>query len=211
VKRSSAVLLVALFAVACTSTKPVNMTEPRRVVGTENGVRIDAEVYSDMLATNVTIPIKYDVTNNRPSTILIADLIPQAAYDSETQTVTVDIGAEIPGEQFLPRLVSIPSGGKKSFNTAAHVVIMRNPTPSPFAPRPNALRIRVNFLGDAKPFEKLIDIPEKSVHDPDMARAIFPTWVEKNETVVTNALPMHWRVVGTEDTATEPGRRRRRP
>ena len=211
VKRSSAALLVALFAIACASTKPVNMTEPRRVVGTENDVRIDAEVYTDILAANVTIPIKYDVTNNRQSAILIADLVPQAAYDAETQTVTVDIGAEIPGEQFLPRLVSIPSGGKKSFTTAAHVVIMHNPTATPFAPRPNALRIRVNFLGETKPFEKLIDIPERAVHDPALAQAIFPVWVEKNETVVTNALPMHWRVIGTDESPADTGRRRRRP
>src|SRR5438132_14143662 len=90
------------LAIACASSKPVDMKEPRRVVGTENDVRVDAEVYGDKLAPNVTLPLKYDITNHRPLTILIADLLPESSYDPETHTVTVTIGAEIPGEHFLP-------------------------------------------------------------------------------------------------------------
>src|SRR5881628_1222527 len=120
VKRVSIPLLLLILA-ACSTTKPVNMSEPRRVVGTENDVRIDAEVYGDTLSPNVNIPIKYDITNHRSTAILVADLLLQANYDPETLTVTVDIGSEIPGEQFLPRLISIPSGGRKSFSAAAHV------------------------------------------------------------------------------------------
>jgi len=209
VKRASIALLLFTFA-ACSSTKPVDMSEPRRVVGTENDVRIDAEVYGDTLAPNVNIPIKYDITNNRSTTILVADLLLLASYDPETLMVTVDIGSEIPGERFLPRLVSIPSGGKKSFNSSAHVSILHNPTSTPFSPRPNKLRLRVNFLGETKPFEKLIDIPERAVHDPELAEAIFTKWVEGNETVVTNTLPMRWRTAGTSDEGMAPASRRRR-
>lgn len=210
VKRASFALLLVILA-ACSTTQPVDMKEPRRVVGTENNVRIDAEVYGDTLAPNINIPIKYDITNNRPGPILVADLLLNATYDADTMIVTVDIGSEIPGEEFLPRLISIPSGGKRSFNGAAHVSIMHNPNPGPFTPRPNALRLRVNFLGDRKPFEKLVDIPEKSVHDPQLAAALFTKWVEGNETVVTNTLPMRWRAatqMESEDPAV--GTRRRR-
>jgi len=210
VKRASLAALLVVFA-ACTTTKTVDMSEPRRVVGTENDVRIDAEVYGDTLSANVNIPIKYDITNNRASTILIADMLLQTTYDPETLTVTVDIGSEIPGEQFLPRLISIPSGAKKSYTAAAHVAILQNPNATPFAPRPSALRLRVNFLGDTKPFSKLIDIPEKAVHDPELANSIFTKWVEQNETVITNTLPMRWRGAVPTDEATPgvPARRRR--
>jgi hypothetical protein len=188
------------------------MTEPRRVVGPENDVRIDAEVYGDTLGPSVSIPIKYDITNNRSRAILVADLLLNATYDPETLMVTVDIGSEIPGEQFLPRLISIPSGGKKSFRGAARVSILHNPTSTPFTPRPNKLRLRVNFHGETKPFEKLIDIPEKVVHDPALAEALFTQWVEGNETVVTNTLPMRWRVGGIvpDDAGAPRGRRRGR-
>ena len=207
-KRASILLLLLLAAACSTTQKPVDMKEPRRVVGTENDVRIDAEVYGDTLSPNVSIPVKYEITNNRANTILVADLLLNATYDPDTLTVTVDIGSEIPGEQYLPRLIPIPSGGKKSFSAAAHVNILRNPSAAPFAPRPNALRLRVNFLGDPQPFTKLIDIPEKAVHDPQLAAAIFPKWVEQNETVVTNTLPMRWRgTAAIDNTVTPPGRR----
>jgi hypothetical protein len=198
-----------LFLIACTSTKPVDMKEPRRIVGTESDVRVDAEIYGDRLSANVTLPLKYDVTNHRQTTILIADLIPETTYDPETHMVTVSIGSEIPGEQFLPRLIPIRPGERKSFTTAAHVVIVANPA-SPWVPRPNALRLKVNFLGDPNPFEKLISIPEKSVHDPALAAQLFPKWVEGNETVFTNTLPMRWSTAAEEPTPAVPAGRRRR-
>ena len=139
---------------------------------------------------------------------MIADLIPETTYDPETHTVTISIGAEIPGEQFLPRLIPVRPGERKSFATAAHVVIVAN-TASPWVPRPNALRLKVNFLGDPKPFEKLISIPEKAVHDPALAAQLFPKWVEGNESVFTNTLPMRWVMTGEEPTPAASPRRRR--
>ena len=209
-KRCAAVLGFWLFLVACSSTKPVNMSEPRRVVGTESDVRVDAEVYGDRLGPSVTVPLKYDITNHRQTTILVADLIPESTYDPDTHMVTISIGSEIPGEQYLPRLIPIRPGERKSFSTAAHVVIVAN-TASPWIPRPNALRLKINFLGDPTPFEKLISIPEKAVHDPVLAAQLFPKWVEGNETVFTNSLPMRWATTPVDETTepTTPGRRRR--
>src|SRR2546430_10988465 len=117
--RRYAALGLWLLLFACTSTKPVNMSEPRRVVGTESDVRVDAEVYGDRLGPSVNVPVKYDITNHRQTTILIADLIPESTYDPDTHTVTIGIGAEIPGEEFLPRLIPIRPGEKKSFSTSA--------------------------------------------------------------------------------------------
>src|SRR5438445_2265655 len=202
-------LFLLFLAIACASSKPVDMKEPRRVVGTENDVRVDAEIYGDRLGPSVTLPLKYDITNHRPTPILIADLIPESSYDPETHIVTVTIGAEIPGEQFLPRLIPIQPGERKSFTSAVRVVIVAN-TSSPWLPRPNALRFKINFLDDPKPFEKLISIPERAVHDPQLAEQLFPKWVEGNETVFTNTLPMRWLATGEETQATPPTRRGRR-
>jgi len=181
------------------------MSEPRRMVGTENDVRVDAEIYGDTLTSGISVALKCDVTNHRDSTILIADLLPQATFDPETQMVTIDIGSEIPGEQFLPRLLSIAPSGRRTFTTGA-----RFTTPNvPGFRRPNALRIRVNFLGgETKPFESLVDIPERAVRDPALASAIFTRWVERNETVMTNALPMRWAGSAEGDADTTPRRRR---
>ena len=205
--------VIVLFAAACNSTAPpapaatpgkINMKEPRRMVGTENNVRVDAELYGEDMAQGSSIAIKYEITNQRATPILIADLLPQSNYDPDTRTVTVDIGAEIPGEELLPRLISIPSGERRTFTTGAHISIPMVPN-SPWIPRPRALQIRVNFLGDPAPFER-------AVRDKKLADELFPKWVERNETVTTNSLPMRWqgpRTSGIEDTP--PARRRRGP
>ena len=194
-KRTAAPLLLlsALVLASCASSgKPVDMTEPRRVVGTENLVRVDAEIYADKLTTNGSIPIKYDITNDRQGTILVADLVPQATYDPDTQTVIVALGSEVPGMELLPRLIPIQPGEKKTFSTAARVTILLPNASSPVMRFPNALRVKLNFLGETKPFEKLVAITEKALHDPKLADELFPKWLEQNETVVTNALPMRW-------------------
>ena len=201
----------AVLAAGCASTAPVNMEEPRRVVGTENSVRIDAQIFGERLAAAANIPVKYDITNNRPQPIAIADIIPETSYDPDTQTVTVSIGSEVPGEQLLPRLISIGPGEKKSFSTVARVNLMVSSQVTPYARYPNAMRLKVNFLDDTAHFKKLIDIPEKGVHDPVLADELFPKWLERNETLYTNAVPMRWSSEPPTDAAPPPvGRRRRR-
>ena len=205
-------LLLALAAACASASKPINeSTEPRRAVGTESGVRLDVEIYSELLTTNSSIPIKYEITNHRDKTILVADLVPQGAYDADTQTVTVNLGTEIPGENFLPRLIPIRPEERRSFSTAAHVVIAANPG-TPWTPHPNGVRIRLNFLENTTVFTPLVDIPEKAVHDPKLADALFQKWVENNETVMTNILPMRWQggaAIGDRDMPTPPTRRGR--
>jgi len=188
-----AIPLLLVVAACASSSPPIHDSkEPRRALGTENGVRIDVEIYSEMLSTNASIPMKYDITNHRTETILVADLIPQGNYDPDTQTVTVNLGTEIPGETFLPRLIAIRPEERKSFSTAAHVVIAANPG-TPWSPRPNGVRVRLNFLDDTATFSKLVEIPEKGLNDPKLAADLFQKWVENNETVVTNTLPMRWQ------------------
>ena len=208
------IVIATILATACASvaTKtPVDQKVARRVVGTDNDVRIDGEIYGDQLGMAVTIPVKYDITNRRPAPIAIADLIPETSYDAETQTVTVSIGSEVPGSQLLPRLISIAPGEKKTFSTVARVNLLM-PSGTPAMRFPSAMRLKVNFLGDIAQFEKLIAIKENAINDPKLADELFPKWLEQNETVYTNALPMRWNGGAAEETLTpnrRPGRRGR--
>ncbi len=180
---------VVLIAVGC-ATRPVRMDEPRRVVGTENNVRVDAEILFD--ANGAAVAIKYDVTNGRTGTIAVADILPDTSFDPEARMVTVSLGSEVPGARLLPRLVSVPPGQKRSFTAGAQVapIIRRD---SSFSPQPAALRLKLNFLGDTTPFSMLLDIPEKAVADQELADTLFPRWVELNEVVYTNAVPFNVR------------------
>lgn len=200
--RIPAVSLVALLFLACAGTSQVNMGEPRRVVGTESAVRIDAEVRDEFRAGS-PLPITYQITNQRDTAIAVADILPESSFDPETRTVTVSIGSEVPGTTMLPRLVRIAPGETKSFTAAARVATLI-PTRSadPNASNTTLLRLKVNFLRDTRPFAQLIDIPERAIADTKLADALFPAWLEQNEVVYTNAVPV--RVSGARPPAASP-------
>ncbi len=178
-----------LFSAACASTA-VNMSEPRRVVGTESMVRVDAEI-SDELRAGAPIGITYVITNQRTTAIAVADILPDTTFDPETRTVTVNIGSEVPGTTILPRLVKINPGEKKSFQTSARIArMLPAESADPRKVPTTLLRLKVNFLGDTAPFAELIDIPEKGIADAKRADELFPVWLERNEAVYTNAVPV---------------------
>ena len=192
-------VLGALLSAACSSTTAVDMGEPRRLVGTESAVRVDAEI-RDELRFGAPVGITYQITNQRSSAIAVADILPETTFDPETRTVTVSIGSEVPGEVMLPRLVRIGPGETKSFSAGARVAQMV-PSRSTGADEADStlLRLKVNFLGDVEPFRELVDIPEKAVADSKRAQELFAVWLEKNEVVFTNAVPV--RVTGTRPPA----------
>ena len=184
----------ALFVIASCSTAPVDMNEPRRLVGTESSVRVDAEFRAEEIRPGAPVTFTYEITNQRTDAIAVADIIPVTTYDSETRTITVNIGTEVPGQQLLPRLIPIAPGEKKTFNGSARMTFAMQ-TQTSADPRtrvPASLRIKVNFLGDTKPFAELLNIPEKAVADAKRADELFPVWLERNEAVYTNAIPMRW-------------------
>jgi hypothetical protein len=196
----SVLLSVFLLGAGC-SAATVDMNEPRRIVGTENNVRVDAQVIGDEARPGAQIPITYEVTNLRDTAIAIAELVPDTSYDRETHTFTVNIGSEVPGNELLPRLVEIRPGEKKTFTITARTHFVLPPGAAVRAPPPAGLRLKVNFLGDTTPFRQLIGIKERAVADRELADQLFPLWLERNEIVYTNAVPM--RLLARQRSAAE--------
>jgi len=190
------------------------MAEPRRIVGTENSVRVDAQVSADQVAPGSYIPITYEITNQRETAIAVAELLPETTYDPDSHMFTVSIGSEVPGNELLPRLVTIAPGEKKTFSAMARVIYVRTPrqTDSQLGSEPAGFRLKLNFLGDTEPFRELIGIKEVAVADAKLADALFPLWLERNEVVYTNAIPMRWaartRDFGDASERRAPARRR---
>jgi hypothetical protein len=193
------------------------MNEPRRVVGTESAVRIDAEIRAEEIRPGAPVPITYAITNEREQSIAVADIVPVSTYDSDTQTITINIGSEVPGQNLLPRLIAIAPGEKKTFTSSARMSFaLQAGAADPRLRLPASLRVKVNFLGDTKPFVDLINLPEKekAIADAKRADELFSVWLERNEAVYTNAIPMRWVSMAQPDVTTNPAppvRRGRRP
>lgn len=168
------------------------MEEPRRLVGTESSVRVDAQLIGEEVRPGAKIPLTYEITNMRPTAIAVAELVPVTSYDAETNTFTVSVGSEVPGNELLPRLTEIAPGEKQTFRIVANVqpIMPARDLSKPLPPA--AFRLKVNFLGATEPFRALIGIEERAVADRTLADALFPLWLEHNEIVYTNAVPMRW-------------------
>lgn len=190
--RSARLLLIVPLLAAC-ATATVDMSEPRRLVGTESSVRVDAEIRGDELGPGIALPMTCVITNGRANTIAVADILPDTSYDPETRTLTVSIGSEVPGEQTLPRLIAIAPGEKKTISANVRASIgMPAQSVNPSRAYPSSIRVKVNFLTDTAPFADLMAMTQKALVDPRRADEVFPLWIESNEVVYTNAIPIRW-------------------
>lgn len=171
-RHASSLLLLALLAGGCASTRTIDPEEPRRIVGTENDVRIDAEVFGEKISAASAVPIRYEITNQRSTPIAVADMVSASSYDPDTRTITVDIGSEVPGTELLPRLIAIAPGEKKSFSTSARVRMLM-PGAGRSGNVPAALRIKLSFLGgDLTVFQPLLAMTQKALNDRALAHAL---------------------------------------
>jgi hypothetical protein len=199
VRPLAAVLVAASVLVGGCASNTVNMAELRRVVGTESAVRLDAEI-TDQIRPGAPIPITYEITNDRSTAIAVADIVPESTWDSETRTVTVSIGSEVPGTTMLPRLIKIEPGEKKRFSTTASLGrVIPASSADPHVRNSTLLRIRLNFLADTAPFHELIGIRENAIADSKLADELFPKWLEQNEVVYTNSVPVSVNTFGPGD------------
>jgi hypothetical protein len=191
--------------------EPVDLREGRKLVGTENDVRVDAEVMADHVVAGMPITIRYTLTNGRPNPIAVADIVAVTSYDPETRVLTVNVGSEVPGQQMLPRLIQLNSGERRDFTVGATTNFPASRTTRGQAGPPHELRLKVNFLGNVQPFSMLVNIPEKAVVDPKLADELFAKWIEGTESIITNSLPVHWAPRPDDPNSADapPARRRR--
>ncbi|MHB0970687.1 MAG: hypothetical protein ACYC7A_17085 [Thermoanaerobaculia bacterium] len=192
---SSPRLLVAatltLIAVACSSAPLPSTADSYRVLGREDDVRIDAKLFTGAVGPNALIRVDYEIENFRNAPIAIANLSGDASYDVDSRTITVSVGSEIPTDQSVTKLVTIPAGTRKSLSTGARVNVAL-PLLGPQTPRPRYLRLRVNYLGNAEPFDALLPPSPAAKVDAD----VFPVWIENNQAVMTSAVPIVWGNAG---------------
>jgi hypothetical protein len=198
------VVAVILLTSAAARAAHVDFKDPRRALGREDDIKVDAEMIQDTLSPGTAIGVTYQVQNLTSSPIAIADKIAVASFDSDSQTITLSIGAEIPQGAAMPHLSMIAPGQTRSFRAGATPQITVADARGPWAHVPRAVQIIVNVLRDIGPFAKLIALQTTS-SAPPMPNDLFGAWVDSVSSVELNALPVHWTEARRGPTAETAG------
>jgi hypothetical protein len=195
VKSSSSaavVVAVTLLTAATVRAAHVDFNDPRRALGREDNIKVDAEMMQDTLSSGAPIQVTYQVENLSESTIAIADKVTAATFDADSQTITMTIGAEIPPGQAMPHLTTIAPGQKRSFRAGAAAAIATVNAHGPFAHVPRFVQIVVNVMRDVRPFANLIEMQARSATAPALPNNLFDQWVANVSSVELNTLPVRW-------------------
>jgi hypothetical protein len=194
-KSSSRIAVAAAVFLLVSSTvgaAGVDFKDPRRALGREDDIRVDAQILQDTLSPGSPISVTYQIENLTSMPIAIADKIADATFDADSQTITVSIGAEIPQGTAMPHLTMIAAGQTRAFRIGASAQVMVANAKSPWAHVPRFVQITVNVLRDLKPFANLIAQQEKSAAAPALPNDLFDTWVASVSSVELNVLPVRW-------------------
>ena len=181
------VAAITLLHVAAAHAAGVDMTEARRAVAREDDVRIDAQLLQDTVSNGSPIGVTYQIQNLSASSVAIADKVTDVSYDPETRTITIAFGCEVPTDGILPKLTIITAGQTKAFNGGG-MARFANPVRGPFATPPAFVQIKVNILRDPAPF---------AAAGPRMSDELFDRWLESNDAIFLNSLPVRYSPRGT--------------
>jgi hypothetical protein len=185
---------IALLHSAAASARGVDMKDPRRALALEDDIRIDAQLAQDDVFSGSPVSVTYQVQNLTKMPVAIADRICETSYDADSQTITVSIGSEIPNGTTMPHLSIVKPGELRTFAAAATVhIALPSGARSPFIAYPRYVQVKVNLLRDLTPFRAQIEQQEKTpAETPKMSDALFDTWIQSNDAIFLNAIPVHW-------------------
>jgi len=187
--RSVALAVAVVFLTTEAIAAGVDFKDPRRALGREDDIRVDAQIAQDTVSSSSPISVTYQIENLTSEPIAVADRICDSSFDADTQTITISIGAEVPQGTAMPHLVTIAPGQKRVLHTGAMVQVEGN-WRSPMARVPRYVQITVNVLRDLRPFAKLIE--QQSHAAVPLPNDLFDRWVDSVSTVDLNSLPVRW-------------------
>ncbi|HYC58698.1 MAG TPA: hypothetical protein VEK79_03955 [Thermoanaerobaculia bacterium] len=185
-KRSGlfAALLTTLTLTAFASADSIDMDDPRRTVGREDNVRIDAQLVKDTVTPGSPIGVTWQIENLSANPIAVADKVADATYDADTQTITFAIGAEVPQDGKMPHVVTVKPGEKKLFRSGAIPALSAAATRTSLAP-PRYVQVKVSILRDPAAFAN-------TRADEVLSDELFDKWFEANDSIFLNAVPVRF-------------------
>lgn len=182
--------VIALNAAAA-GAGSIDMDDPRRVVGREDDVRIDAQLIQDTVAPGTAIGVTYQIQNFSSTPVAVADKVADATYDIDSQTITVAIGAEVPDDGRMPHVVIVAPGETKVFRTGATPALSAAATRAAGGATPRFVQVKVSILRNLEPFANLISTQQPR-GGAELTDAQFDQWFESNATIFLNTVPVRF-------------------
>lgn len=186
---AAAALAIAISAAADAAT--INMNDPLRSVGREGDVRIDAQLVTDSVSPGSPVGVTWQIQNFTEQTVAVATRVVSASYDTDSRTITLTIGAEVPQDGNMPAMVLVGPNEKKVFRAAA------TPTITVAAARaggsgPRYVQVKVSILRELDPFLSLIQAQTPTSKPQLLSDELFELWFESTDTIFLNTLPVQW-------------------
>jgi hypothetical protein len=185
-------LVVALISAGAARAGQIDMDDPRRAVGREDDIRIDATLLDDTVAAGSVIGITWQIQNLTTHPIAVAEKLCSASFDADSSTITVAIGSEVPVNGIMPKLATIKPGEKKTFTIGAMFTLVTSTVRSPFVAVPRYVQIKVNVLRDLVPFHALLLQQAQSPHPVALTDDQFDHWMESNDSIFLNVVPVRF-------------------
>lgn len=189
-KSSKLFALISAMIAIHASAATIDMDDPRRVVGREDDVRIDAQLVHETVSPGMPVGVTYQIQNFTAHDIAIADKIATASYDEDTLTVTLSIGAEVPPAGKLPQLIVIAAGEKKTFRAGATPSFRPTAIRSSVGIEPRYVQVKVSILRDLAPFREVV--AQQARAPQVLTDAQFDQWFESNDTILLNTVPVRY-------------------
>jgi hypothetical protein len=200
------VATVSLFQVAAARAARVDMNDPRRAVGREDDVRIDAELTQETVASGSPVAITYQVENLSNDPIAIAEKECDVSFDADDQAVVVSIGLDVPKNGVMPKLVVLAPNEKKTFTAGGVVRVTVRADGNPFVAVPRYVQIKVNILRGLNLFRQLIERQTRATAPVALNDAQFEQWLENNDTILLNEIPVGYSATA-KDALTDASQR----
>lgn len=185
----------------------IDMNDPRRAVGREDDVRVDAQLTRDTVSPGTPVSVTYQIQNFTSSTVAVADKLSDASYDEDERTITLSIGAEVPVDGTMPHMVTIAPGERKILRASATPALSAGAVRATSAIAPRYVQVKVTILRDLEPFATLI-AGQTASRGPRLSDEQFNRWMEGSDTIFLNAVPVGWsaRDTSTSVDASQRGR-----
>jgi hypothetical protein len=189
------------IAAASAMAAHVDFRDPKRALGREGDIRIDAQLTQETISQAVPINVTYQIENFSKTAVAIADKVLDTNFDADARTITLSIGAEVPPGPNMPHLVIIRPGEKRVLAGGALVRVATPDIRSPWTAIPKYIRIQVTLLRDITPFASLIEQQCKAAVPVPLPDDVFDRWVENSESVLLNTIPVYWKNENRRGTA----------